>query len=262
MSISVNQVRDYMTPSVLSVTEDAPLTEVLLTLKAKDVSCLVVTGASGEPVGVVSLSDLMRVSKLVDGRRGDALQVLPPELCAKHIMNTPLVTVEDDALVSEAAAKMLSEKIHRVFVRHSGRLAGVFSTRDAMRVVMFKHLETPLRELMTTPVATVAIGDSIAEALARLDATSVRGLVVVDGTTPVGLFTHLEAIRARSLPEELRQNPVEEVMSYEAINLDVETPIHRAAGHALAMRVRRIVAVEGRALRGVLTGYDIARVLV
>jgi CBS domain-containing protein len=262
MSISVNQVRDYMTPSVLSVTEETPLTEVLLTLQAKDVSCLVVTRASGEPVGVVSLSDLMRVSQLVDGRRGDPLQILPPELCAKDVMNTPLVTIDDDAMVSEAASKMLTEKIHRVFVRRNERLVGVFSTRDAMRVVMFRHLETPLRELMTTPVATVAIGDSIAESIAKLDRANVRGLVVVDGTTPVGLFTQFEAIRARALSEDLRKNPVEEVMSYETISLDLETPIHRAAGHALAMRVRRIIAVEGRALRGVLTGYDIAKVLV
>ena len=91
---------------------------------------------------------------------------------------------------------------------------------------------------------------------------SLRGLVVLDGTFPVGIFTQLEAIRARSLSPELRRNPVEEMMSYEAVTLDASTPLYRAAAQTIATRVRRILVVEGRSLVGVVSGYDLARILV
>ena len=39
------------------------------------------------------------------------------------------------------------------------------------------------------------------------------------------------------------ETPVERVMSYETICLDVRTPLYRVAGHAMQMRVRRILAV-------------------
>jgi CBS domain-containing protein len=50
-------------------------------------------------------------------------------------------------------------------------------------------------------------------------------------------------------------------MSYETINLDEDTPLYRAAGHAIATKVRRILAVDGRSLVGIVTGYDLAHVL-
>lgn len=251
-----------MTPAVLSVSEDTPLAEVLRTLQAKDVSCVVVTGAGGAAVGVVSLTDLARVSELDSGRRGDPLRILPPEKRARDVMRAPVVTVDEDSSVPDAARAMLAARVARVFVKRGERLVGVFSTRDAMRVVMFRRIERPIRELMTTDVATIALGAPIDEALAKLEEANVRGLVVVEDSAPVGLFTQFEAIRARSLSPELRRNPVEEVMSYESITLDQGTPLFRAAGHALAMRVRRIVAVEGRELRGILTGYDVTEGLV
>jgi len=55
-----------------------------------------------------------------------------------------------------------------------------------------------------------------------------RGLVVVDGSAPVGLFTQLEAIRGRALPPELRQRPVEEIMSYETMPLDTNSAFIRS----------------------------------
>jgi signal-transduction protein with cAMP-binding, CBS, and nucleotidyltransferase domain len=57
------------------------------------------------------------------------------------------------------------------------------------------------------------------------------------------------------------ETPVERVMSYETICLDVSTPAYRVAGHALQMRVRRILAVHARELRGIASSFDLARVL-
>jgi CBS domain-containing protein len=261
MSTSASsKVREHMTTSVVSVTEGASLEDVLKTLISLDVSCALVTTPLGSPAGVVALSDLARASATFGAVRGP-LKLMPPEGRAKDIMHTPILTVDADATVGEAAAKMLSHRVHRLFVRRDERIVGVFSTRDALRVVLARHIETPLRDVMAKPVETISLGDSIEDAVAKLDAGNLRGLVVVDGTYPVGAFTQLEAIRARALSPELRRIPVEEVMSYETITLDASTPLYRAAGHAIATRVRRILVVESRALVGIVTGYDLAQIL-
>jgi len=259
-STSPSLVSEHMTTAVVSVTEGAPLEDVLKTLISLDVSCVLVTTPTGAPAGVVALSDLARASALGGSVRGP-MKLMPPEGFAKDVMQTPILTIEADATVGEAAAKMLTRRVHRLFVRRNERVVGVFSTRDALRVVMARHIETPLREVMAKPVETISLGDSIEDAVAKLDATNMRGLVVLDGTYPVGAFTQLEAIRARALGPELRHIPVEEVMSYETITLDASTPLYRAAGHAIATRVRRILVVENRALVGIVTGYDLAQIL-
>jgi CBS domain-containing protein len=85
--------------------------------------------------------------------------------------------------------------------------------------------------------------------------------VVLDGTRPVGLFTHSEALALRKMPAALRRRPVEEAMSYETVCLDETTPLHRAAGYMAAMRVRRLLVVRSQRLVGVVSALDMVGVL-
>src|SRR5262249_6090181 len=105
-----------------------------------------------------------------------------------------------------------------------------------------------------TPVVTIGIGETIDNALVKLESSNHRGLAVVDIKVPVGVFTQLEAIKARALPARLRARPVEEVMSYETAYLDASTPLYRAAGQGIATEVRRVLVTEQRALVGIATG--------
>jgi CBS domain-containing protein len=129
-----------------------------------------------------------------------------------------------------------------------------------MRAVLFHHVELPLSAVMSAPVEAVDVGDSIETAIARLGEKNVRGLVVTDGDWPVGLFTHAEALKARTLPTAILATPVEQVMSYAITCLPITTPLYRVAGHAIAIRSRRILAVADRSLRGIATGFDLALV--
>jgi CBS domain-containing protein len=255
-------VRDSMTPDVVSVDADASLDHVLRLLGQNAISCVLVTSGD-EPQGVISMTDLVRVSKHhadADGKR--PFKLMPPALKAKDVMKRDLISVNGDNTIGTAAKALLDHKIQRVFVKEGGKVVGVFSTKDAMRAVLARKIETPLREVMTSPVATVGIGETIDEALTKLDEENVRGLAVTDGRVPVGLFTQLEAIKARALPKPLRERPVEELMSYETAFLDASTPLYRAAGHGIGTELRRILVTQERALVGIVTGYDVARALI
>jgi CBS domain-containing protein len=254
-------VREYMTPELVTVDADAPLDDVVRTLLQRNVSCVLVEDGK-KPVGVISMTDLVRVSKHIPETDRKPLKLVPPTMKARDVMNAEVFAVTPDTPVGEAAAKMLDGSIHRMFVRDGERIVGVFSTRDAMRVVLLRKIETPIAEVMSVASETIGIGDTIDDAVAKLDERNVRGLPVLDGKVPVGVFTQLEAIKARSLPANVRTRPVEELMSYETASMDASTPLYRAAGQAIATNVRRIFVTKERTLAGIVTGYDVARVLI
>ena len=253
-------VREYMSKTLVAVRPTAPLTEVLETLRTRDVSCVAVTEQDGTLCGVLSMTDLLKVAQIEHPSTREAPIILPPARVAADIMKTFVITVDEAESVKTAAALMVEHHIHRVIVTRKAHAVGVLSTRDMMRVVLFHHVETPLSEIMTTPVETIDVGDSIDDAIARLGEKSLRGLVVVDGDFPVGVFTQTEALTASALPPTVRQMPVEEVMSYEMVSLEAATPLYRVAGQAVATRARRVVAVEMGKLKGIVTGFDLAKI--
>jgi len=254
-------VRDYASKTLISVRPDAPLAEVYDVLLDRDISAVAVVDEAGELHGILSSTDLLREARIEMLAPGEFARVTPPPRAARDLMRRDVITIAEDAPLQAAASAMVSHRIHRVVVTRGKVPIGVLSTRDAMRAVLQHRIKTPLERLMSTPVQTIDEGDTIRMAIERLDDANVRGLVVVEGNWPIGVFTHTEALHARALPPMFLDSPVEQVMSYETICLDVKTPIYRVAGHAMSMHVRRILAVHDRELRGIVSGFDLVRAL-
>ena len=121
-----------------------------------------------------------------------------------------------------------------------------------------KRVATPIHEVMSAPAFVIPLGAKLSLATDRLERAHVSGLCVVDEDEwPVGTFTQREALASRDLDGD---TPLEEVMSYAMLCLDVRTPLYRAAAYAHATRARRVLAVEDNRVEGVLTGLDFARV--
>lgn len=254
-------VREYASPTLISVRPETPLAEVHDLLVARDISSVPIVDDRGALRGILSTTDLLREARIEISAPGEVARITPPPRTAGDLMRRDVITIDEEAPIGDAAGAMIKYRIHRVVVTRGGVAVGVLSTRDAMRAVLRNRIESPLERVMTVPVETIDEGDSIRTAIERLDDANVRGLVVVDGTWPVGVFTHTEAIQARALPPLFLDSPVERVMSYETICLDVKTPLYRVAGHAIQMRVRRILAVHDRELRGIVSGFDLVRVM-
>jgi predicted transcriptional regulator len=253
-------VREYASTTLVSVHPDAPLAEVHDLLLERDLSAVPVV-ENGELTGILSTTDLLREARIEIAAPGEVVRITPPPRFARDLMKRNVVTVDEEAPLGDAAGAMMKHHIHRVVVTRGGKPVGVLSTRDAMRAVLRERIDAPLERIMTVPVETIDEGDTIRTAIERLDDANVRGLVVVDGSWPVGVFTHTEAIQARALPPAFLETPVERVMSYETICLDIGTPLYRVAGQFIQMRVRRILAVHDRELRGIVSGFDLVRVM-
>jgi predicted transcriptional regulator len=254
-------VRNFMSHNLIAVGLDTPLDHVQKTLEDQEISAVPVLDEDGALRGILSTKDLLHAARLEMTSPEENARVVLPKRTASELMRSAVLTVDERTAVGKAGADMLRHRVHRLIVTSDGRPCGVISTRDAMRAIALARVKTPLAEVMTTELETIEMDLAVDAATERLDDANVRGLIVVDGAWPIGVFTHTEAIRARALPASMRKIPVERVMSYEIICLDVRTPIDRVSNYARQVRVRRILAVENNRLKGIATGFDLLRIM-
>jgi CBS domain-containing protein len=120
------RVREVMTTSVRSLKEDEDLVELMESLSTYRLGAVLITGADGLPVGVVSKTDLMIAYK----------HGITADTPAKAIMNSPVGSCDHNELLAVAVQKMIFSDIHRCFVHKDGPtdIVGVLSLSDAARV--------------------------------------------------------------------------------------------------------------------------------
>jgi CBS domain-containing protein len=92
-----------------------------------ELGCVIVTNKKGQPVGIITERDLV-IRVLAKNLKPDAVK-------AKEIMTSPLVTIEPEATISEAARRMSRLNIRRLGVIYKGNLVGVVSSKDILGVM-------------------------------------------------------------------------------------------------------------------------------
>ncbi|WP_428264482.1 CBS domain-containing protein [Haliangium sp.] len=249
-------VHHYLRSPVRAVGPDDDLDRVQDVLDDRGISCAAVIDEFGNLLGVVSRTDLMRVSMArLTARRHMGARRLPHRRVGE-IMTRDLVTVRLDDSVAHAAQLMVEHDVHRVFVTEGDRPLGVFSTTDAMAVVRDVGVSTPVRSFMTSVIFAVTLDEPVSAGVKLLDKADVSGVVVLDGRWPVGLFTQREALASRHLA---RDTPIEYAMTQAFISVPGSMPLYRAAGQAAALDVHHVVVFDDGSTEGVLTGMDFAR---
>ncbi len=156
-TIASMTAKDVMTKTVLTAGTDWPVDQLVEFLVENAISGAPVVGASGELVGVVSLTDIARYDQqTADPRAADRhayyLQVLDlessidtndlgdlvsefPAVKVREIMTPVIIDVADDTPVPDIAAKMITSRVHRLFVTRDDRMVGVVTALDMLQVV-------------------------------------------------------------------------------------------------------------------------------
>ncbi|MEM3769856.1 MAG: CBS domain-containing protein [Candidatus Bathyarchaeia archaeon] len=120
-------VKDVMSSPVITVEEDATANRVAELMDKHGLGCIIVTSKEGKPIGIITERDL--VTRVL------AKNVKPDTLKAKDVMTTPLITIEPDETISEAARKMSRLNIRRLGVIYRGQLIGILSSKDILAVM-------------------------------------------------------------------------------------------------------------------------------
>jgi CBS domain-containing protein len=120
-------VKDVMSSPVVTTDEEAPSNHVANLMQENDLGCVIVTNKAGKPLGIITERDLVL--------RVLAKNLTPASVTAKEIMTTPLVTIEPEATINDAARRMSRLDIRRLGVLYKDNLVGIISSKDILNVM-------------------------------------------------------------------------------------------------------------------------------
>ena len=147
-----------------------------------------------------------------------------------------------------------------------------------------------VREVMSTPVATVTPDTLVKEAALLLAQKDISGVPVVDAGKIVGVFSEADILRSiKTTKKDLRliypsvsslgiafqeevtqreildaydeigQRPVREVMSKDVVTIESETPLNEAIIKMVRKEINRLPVVDKNQLVGIVTRGDVIR---
>jgi acyl dehydratase/CBS domain-containing protein len=119
------RVADVMQRPVSTVSPDSTAASAAARCDEEDIGSLVVVD-DGEPVGIVTNADFVRVLGTVDDPGGRPVE---------SVMSAPVVTTTPDATIGEAVQTMRDADVSRLVVLEDDEIVGILSTDDVSRVV-------------------------------------------------------------------------------------------------------------------------------
>jgi len=120
-------VRDVMSSPVITMDENGSSNQAAAAMEKNDVGAVIVTNKAGQSIGIITERDLVL--------RVIAKNLKPDTVKAKEIMTTPLVNIEPEATISEAARRMNMLDIRRLGVFYKSNLVGIVSSKDILGVM-------------------------------------------------------------------------------------------------------------------------------
>ncbi|MEU3744145.1 MULTISPECIES: CBS domain-containing protein [Streptomyces] len=181
-------VDDVMTHAVVSARLDAPVKEIVRSMRRWGVSAVPVLSAEGRVVGVVSEADVLGK---VPGEARDAAA----SVTAGSLMSAPPVTVPRGATIAGAARLMAQGRLKRLpVVDADGRPVGVVSRGDLLKIYLRSDAE--LAEDVRHELLTHLIPEGDAALTVRVE----DGAVTLAGRLPPSVPADLALRLTRAVP--------------------------------------------------------------
>ncbi len=121
--MKISLVKDIMIEEVLFTDVSSSINEVANLMSTKDVGSLVVI-EDEKPIGIITERDILKkvVAKGLD----------PGETKVSEIMHTPLITIDSESSIFQAAELMNINKIRRLPVVKGEKIVGIITVFDIM----------------------------------------------------------------------------------------------------------------------------------
>jgi CBS domain-containing protein len=125
-----------------------------------------------------------------------------------------IYSVEAQAPVLNAIRLMAEHGVGALLVMKGAALEGIVSERDYARKVILlgrSSSDTPVADIMTSPVLTVSLDDTVQRCMQLMTDKRVRHLPVVDGGRVVGMVSIGDLVKAVIAEQ---QQQIEQLESY------------------------------------------------
>ncbi len=217
------RVRDVMASDVASVGPDTDLGEVVELLLSRHVKAVPVVDAGRKVVGVVTGGDLLTRGGL--SARLSLFGLLPADAreeaaaalsghTVKEVMTAPADTISERTSLREASERMVKKGLKRLpVVDEAGELIGIVSRTDILRAAakvpagateamprFTAGLMQQARDVLITDVPTARPDEPLLDVAARLVASPLRRVVVLDAAGKVAGIVHDGDLLARCGP--------------------------------------------------------------
>jgi CBS domain-containing protein len=119
-----------------------------------------------------------------------------------------VLSIEADATVFDAIKRMVEANVGSLLVFEGGKLAGIVTERDYLRRVTLEgrtEKETPVRDIMTSPLVYVTSETSLDECMAVMTERRIRHLpVLADDREVLGLVSIGDLVKYRSKQQDVQ----------------------------------------------------------
>jgi signal-transduction protein with cAMP-binding, CBS, and nucleotidyltransferase domain len=138
-------------------------------------------------------------------------------ITARHLLDRKgraIFSIEPDEPVLEAIRLMADRYVGALLVMKGDELVGIVSESDYDRKVILKgrsSADTPVSQIMSSPVITVSLTNSVQECMQLMTSRRLRHLPVVEGRKVVGMVSIGDLVKA--VMEE-QQQTIEQLESY------------------------------------------------
>lgn len=251
-----------MTRALVTVSSEAPVERALWLMRERKLRHLPVVDHE-RLVGMISERDLLE--RVDPAPRKRAKGEISRGVEVKDRMSASLETVAADESVILACRRILERRIGCLPVVHDGRLAGVLSEADLLRLYVHvcralgrdASIDPLVEACMSRDVLTVAPRASASEAFEPCRSKGIRHLPVVHEGWLVGIVSDHDLLPVIGRAEGALRR-VEGVMTKDFVAVTGgKTPLSEAASCMLRDGFHALPVLENGAIEGIVTSADV-----
>ncbi len=244
-------ISDVMVKDVATMSVNETVFSAAQNMFEKRVSCIIVL--DGDKVaGILTETDFL---KRIAAKKREFANV---EIAG--LMTSPVISISSDTSVLQAGAIAEENHVKKLPVIDNGKLVGIITQTDLVRVLTYYGMWRDIEEIMTPDVVTIQAGATVVEAAEAMTNNNISCIVVLNDKEVTGVLTERDVLkRVVAAQKDPDTTKINEVMSSPVKTVPPDYSVFSASRLIENVNIRRLVVIEGNILRGIVTQTDIFR---
>ncbi|MEW6087452.1 MAG: CBS domain-containing protein [bacterium] len=246
-------IKNILASDVICVPPETILSDVVLIMRKKNISCVVVT-ENKKPVGIFTERDMVKY--LCRNTDHGKIKI-------EKLMSKSLVTVKKDINIYELYDLLINNNIrHLVVIDEDDNTVGIITQTDIISNLGLEYFFDikDISKIMTKNLTTVPENSLLPDIISKMADHSFSCIIVERDKKPIGIFTERDVVDLYNRGVDLKTLTVDKVMSSPVITVNAKIPLYRAVKMMNHNRIRRLVVVDDKGIiTGLITQYDIVK---
>ena len=246
------KLKSILSPDVISVTPETPLSEALSILSEKKISCVLVV-ENNKPVGILTERDVVTIAS---GTKNITKMKLT------EVMSSPVITVASGLDLLNGYAVLREGKIrHLIVTNEQGTIEGVVSLTDIIdELGAILTDNRSVFEIMTRNIVTSKPDDTIHEISRKMTENSISCIIIEDDSKPFGIITERDIARVFLSRVDVSAERVNNWMSSPIHMINSNMSMPEALGLMSQKKHRRLIVHDNnKKTIGIVTQSDIVK---